>query len=87
MPGFILTVIVAAVVGWLAVTVTRGEMPGGFWGATLASLVGAWIGGYLPMFSTMGPVVGEIPIVPTIIGSIIGAFLLRVFKAVAVQTR
>lgn len=87
MAGFILTVVVAAIVGWISNSVTKGNILGEFWGATLAGLVGAWIGGYLPYFSKIGPIVGGIAIVPTIIGSVIGAFVLGLFKGIAVQTK
>lgn len=87
MTGFLLTVVIAAILGWIGDSMARNNMPGGFWGALLAGLVGSWIGAYMPAVNKLGPTIGDIPIVSTILGSIAFIFALGLFKAVAKQAR
>ncbi|MFZ5988279.1 MAG: transglycosylase [Bacillota bacterium] len=85
MGGFIITLIVATITGWLANLVSKGSMPGEAWGASLAALVGAWIGAYMPYF-TFGPRIWNLAIVPAILGSLAAAFILGIFSGVVRQT-
>lgn len=86
MLGFILTLVIAAIAGWAGDALVKNDMPGGFWGALLAGLVGSWIGAYIPYFNTLGPMFWGIAIIPTIIGSAIFVFVLGLFKKTAKQT-
>ena len=87
MLGFIITLTIAALAGWIGDALMKNDMPGGFWGALLAGLVGSWIGAYIPFFNTLGPVIWGVAIVPTIIGAAIFVFILGLFKTTANQTR
>jgi uncharacterized membrane protein YeaQ/YmgE (transglycosylase-associated protein family) len=80
MLGFILTVVVAVLIGWAGDALAKNKMPGGFWGASLAGMVGAWIGAYFPYFNASWPRIFGIAIVPTILGAAVFAFLLGLFK-------
>jgi len=83
--GFILTLLVAAFVGWIGDAIVKNDMPGGFWGAMLAGLIGSWIGAYIPFFNNIGPTVGGIALIPAILGAAIFVFLLGLFKRATVR--
>jgi len=87
MLGFIITIIVAALAGWLGDLLVRHNMPGGFWGALLAGLVGSWIGAYIPFFNVLGPRIAGINIIPTILGAAVFIFILGLFRGTARQAR
>lgn len=78
MLGFLVMLLVAAIVGFVADAMVPGRMPGGWVGAIIAGLLGSAIGGYL--FNTMalptGPVLGGLAIIPSIIGAAIVVLLL-----------
>jgi len=80
MIGFIITIIVAAVAGYIGDALTKYKMPGGFVGAIIAGLVGSWIGAYIPFFRKLGPVIAGVPIIPTILGAAIFIFALGLFR-------
>ncbi len=73
--GFILMIIVAAIVGWVADLIVPGDLPFGIIGSIIAGIIGAFIGSAL--LGNFGPQVGGIALIPAIIGAIIFAFLLR----------
>ncbi len=75
MLGFILMLVIAALVGWIADMVVPGDFPLGWIGSIVAGLVGAYIGGTL--LGELGPQIGGIYIVPAIIGAIILSFLVE----------
>jgi uncharacterized membrane protein YeaQ/YmgE (transglycosylase-associated protein family) len=87
MLGFILTLIIAALAGWIGDALVKNDMPGGFWGALLAGIVGSWIGAYIPFFNVLGPKVWGVAIIPTILGAAIFIFVLGLFKRTAKQAR
>ena len=87
MLGFIVTLLVAALAGWIGDALVRNDMPGGFWGALLAGLVGSWIGAYIPFFNTLGPQIWGVSIIPTILGAAVFVFILGLFKRAARTTR
>lgn len=87
MLGFIITLIIAALAGWIGDALVKNDMPGGFWGALLAGLVGSWIGAYIPFFNRLGPVIQGVAIIPTILGAAVFVFILGLFKRTAQQTR
>ncbi|MBI4496725.1 MAG: GlsB/YeaQ/YmgE family stress response membrane protein [Chloroflexi bacterium] len=71
--GFLLMLLVAAIVGWIADLIVPGRLPWGWLGAIIAGLVGAWIG--TALLGAWGPEVGGLFLVPAIIGAIIFAFI------------
>ncbi|MDP9352977.1 MAG: GlsB/YeaQ/YmgE family stress response membrane protein [Chloroflexota bacterium] len=73
--GFILMIIVAAIVGWVADLIVPGDLPFGIIGSIIAGIIGAFIGSAL--LGNFGPQIGGIALIPAIIGAIIFAFLLR----------
>ncbi|MDQ1147365.1 putative membrane protein YeaQ/YmgE (transglycosylase-associated protein family) [Bacillus sp. SORGH_AS 510] len=66
---FILSVIVALVIGIVADKLSPFDMPGDWAGAIVAGFIGAWIGPSL--FGVWGPMVLGFSLVPSIIGAII----------------
>lgn len=77
--GFLILLVVAAIVGALGEMIGGVDVPGGWIGSILVGLVGAWIGGAL---FHMGPVIGGIQIFPAIIGAILFVLVLRlIFSA------
>ncbi len=80
MGGFIVTVLIAVLVGWLGNAISPDKIPGDAWGASLVALIGAWIGAYMPYFNVFGPRAMEIALVPAFLGAIIATV---VFGAVS----
>ncbi|MGQ9676961.1 MAG: GlsB/YeaQ/YmgE family stress response membrane protein [Chloroflexota bacterium] len=80
MLGFIVTLIIAGLVGWLADLIVPGRLPYGWIGAIAAGLLGAWLG--TALLGAFGPSIAGIAIIPAIIGAIILAFLFDlIFKS------
>lgn len=77
--GFLLMLLIAALVGWIADMVVPGDFPLGWIGSIVAGLVGSYIGGTL--LGELGPQIGGIYIVPAIIGAISLSFLVRLLVA------
>lgn len=75
MLGFILMLVIAALVGWIADMVVPGDFPLGWIGSILAGLVGAYIGGTL--LGQFGSQIGGIYIIPAIIGAMILSFVVE----------
>jgi uncharacterized membrane protein YeaQ/YmgE (transglycosylase-associated protein family) len=77
MIGFLLMLLVAAIVGFIGDALVPGRMPGGWVGAIVAGLLGSAIGGYLfnALAVPMGPVLGGLALVPSIVGAAIVVFL------------
>ena len=76
--GFIIFFIVAAVCAWIADYFVPGRVPGGFWGAALVGLIGAWIGD--SMLGRWGPNLGGAYLIQTIIGSAVLVLVLSLFS-------
>jgi uncharacterized membrane protein YeaQ/YmgE (transglycosylase-associated protein family) len=72
--GFLLLLLVAAVIGWVADLIVPGNIPLGWIGAIIAGLVGAWIG--QAIFGEWGPTIEGVALVPALIGAVIFAFVL-----------
>ena len=66
---FIISAIIALVIGTVASKLVPFNMPGGWAGALVAGYIGAWIGQLL--FGTWGPMVEGYSLVPALIGAII----------------
>jgi uncharacterized membrane protein YeaQ/YmgE (transglycosylase-associated protein family) len=75
--GFLILLIVAAIVGAIGEMIAGGKVPGGWLGSILTGLVGAWLGGMLIHF---GPVIGGIQIIPAILGAALFVFLIRLLS-------
>lgn len=67
--GFIWSLIIGGIIGWLAGAITGRDVPGGIIGNIIAGFVGAWLGTLI--LGSWGPDVGGFNIIPAIIGSII----------------
>ncbi len=80
--GLLVTLVVAAVIGWLADQIVPGRLPYGWLGATVFGLLGSWLGSLL--LGNLGPELGGIAIVPALVGAVILAFL---YNIVAKQAR
>lgn len=78
MLGFLLMLLVAAIVGFIGDALAPGHMPGGWVGAIVAGLLGSAIGGYLfhALAVPVGPVLGGLAILPSILGAALVVFLL-----------
>ncbi|MFD7524058.1 GlsB/YeaQ/YmgE family stress response membrane protein [Paenibacillus chitinolyticus] len=74
MIGFIITIIMAVVIGIIGDAIVRSNMPGGILGSMLAGFVGAWLGSLL--LGSWGPEIGGFSVIPAIIGAALFVFLL-----------
>lgn len=72
--GLIVTLLVAALVGWLADAMVPGRLPYGWLGAIIAGLAGAWLGTML--LGDLGPEIAGISIIPAILGAMIIALVI-----------
>jgi len=76
--GWIAILIVGAILGWITEAyLMRREYPGHLWGAIIAGIVGAWIGGkYLGAWGWMldGVIVIGSSIVALILSYVVGLF-------------
>jgi len=76
--GFIVLLVVAAVVGAVAEALV-GYRPGYGWvGTIIVGLIGAWLGSAL---FRIGPFVGGIPLISAIIGAVILTAVLKLISA------
>ncbi|MFN3432248.1 MAG: GlsB/YeaQ/YmgE family stress response membrane protein [Candidatus Sericytochromatia bacterium] len=69
MLGFLVMLLVAAVIGFIGEAIVPGGMPGGWAGAIVAGLLGSALGGYL--FGGFGPDLAGFAIIPSILGAAI----------------
>ncbi|MDB5097643.1 MAG: GlsB/YeaQ/YmgE family stress response rane protein [Cyanobacteria bacterium RYN_339] len=70
MLGFLVMLLVAAIIGFVGEALVPGAMPGGWAGAIVAGLLGSALGGY--MFGGLipsGPVLAGFALIPSIIGA------------------
>lgn len=82
--GFILYLIVGGLIGWLAGLILGKDVPMGCIGNIIAGIIGSWIAGeLLGGFSTFGPDLAGIHIIPALIGAIIFVFLLSLILKAA----
>ena len=67
--SFILSAIIALIIGTVADKISPFNMPGTWAGAIVAGFIGAWIGPLL--FGIWGPMIAGFSLVPALIGAII----------------
>jgi uncharacterized membrane protein YeaQ/YmgE (transglycosylase-associated protein family) len=65
---FIITALLALVIGTVADKLSPFDMPGSWAGALIAGFVGAWLGQIL--FGTWGPVLYGFALIPALIGAV-----------------
>ncbi|AAU21933.1 GlsB/YeaQ/YmgE family stress response membrane protein [Bacillus licheniformis] len=71
--GFIWSLIIGGILGWLAGLIIRRDVPGGIIGNIIAGFIGSWLGSMI--LGRWGPVVGGFNIIPALIGAIILIFI------------
>ncbi|MGG1396936.1 GlsB/YeaQ/YmgE family stress response membrane protein [Bacillus salipaludis] len=67
--GFIWSLIIGGVIGWLAGLIMHRDLPGGIIGNIIAGFIGAWLGSLI--FGDWGPEIGGFFFIPALIGAII----------------
>ncbi|WP_027417948.1 GlsB/YeaQ/YmgE family stress response membrane protein [Aneurinibacillus terranovensis] len=67
--GFLWSLIVGGIIGWIAGAIMGRDIPGGIIGNIIAGFIGAWIG--TALLGHWGPVIGGFFIIPAIIGAIV----------------
>ncbi|WML51387.1 GlsB/YeaQ/YmgE family stress response membrane protein [Neobacillus sp. PS3-12] len=72
--GFLWSLIVGGIIGWLAGMVVGKDVPGGIIGNIIAGFVGAWLGNLI--LGNWGPHIANFAIIPAVIGSIVLVLLL-----------
>ncbi|HHV28718.1 transglycosylase [Acetivibrio mesophilus] len=85
MGGFIITIIIALIAGWLGNSITGKQMSGDIWGVCVVALPGAWIGAYMPYFNTFGPKLMDIALIPAFLCALVAAVIFKVVRRVAKQ--
>ncbi|EKN66526.1 hypothetical protein BABA_15492 [Neobacillus bataviensis LMG 21833] len=72
--GFIWSLIIGGIIGWLAGLIMGRDVPGGIIGNIIAGFIGAWLGSLL--LGGWGPVIGGFYFIPALIGAIALVFIL-----------
>lgn len=81
MLGFLISLVVAIVIGLIGSAPAGGSVPGGWIGSMIAGFVGAWIGHGL--LGTWGPSLAGFAIIPAILGAAIFVIILSlIFRSV-----
>ncbi|WP_422659751.1 GlsB/YeaQ/YmgE family stress response membrane protein [Paenibacillus sp. EC2-1] len=71
--GFLWSLIVGGIIGWIAGLIMGRDIPGGVIGNIVAGFIGAWLGGLL--LGSWGPEIGDFYIVPALIGAVVLVFI------------
>jgi uncharacterized membrane protein YeaQ/YmgE (transglycosylase-associated protein family) len=71
--GFIWSLIIGGIIGWLAGIILGRDIPGGVIGNIIAGFIGAWLGSLL--LGSWGPVIGGFYLIPALIGAIALVFI------------
>lgn len=69
MIGFILSLIVGGLIGWLGQVIMKTDVPGGVFGNIVVGFIGAWLGSLL--LGDWGWTVQGFAVFPAIIGSLL----------------
>jgi uncharacterized membrane protein YeaQ/YmgE (transglycosylase-associated protein family) len=82
MIGFLIMLLIAAVIGFLGESLAPGNVPGGWLGAIVAGIVGSSLGGYLfgAFGLPVGPSLAGFALIPSIIGA---ALVVALFGAIS----
>lgn len=78
------TLLVAGVVGWAADSlIPAGRLPGGWLGAVLTGIIGAWIGNllFVALRLGLGPQLAGIHLIPALVGAILVALAAQLFTS------
>ncbi len=67
--GWLWSLIVGGIIGWLAGVILGRDIPGGVVGNIVAGFIGSWLGNQL--LSGFGPEMGGFFVIPSLIGAII----------------
>jgi uncharacterized membrane protein YeaQ/YmgE (transglycosylase-associated protein family) len=67
--GFIWSLIIGGIIGWLGGLVIGRDLPGGVIGNIIAGFIGAFLGSFI--LGDWGPEVGGFYLIPAILGAII----------------
>ncbi|MBY0099372.1 GlsB/YeaQ/YmgE family stress response membrane protein [Mesobacillus maritimus] len=73
---FIISAIIALVIGIVADKISPISMPGGWAGAMVAGFIGTWVGQVL--FGTWGPIVANYSLIPALIGAVLVVIIVGV---------
>ncbi len=79
--GFIWSLIVGGILGWIAGLIMGKDIPGGIIGNIIAGFVGAWLGSLI--LGDWGPEIGNFRIIPALIGAIILIFIVSLIMKAA----
>ncbi|MBO2945697.1 GlsB/YeaQ/YmgE family stress response membrane protein [Paenibacillus sp. F411] len=71
--GFLWSLIVGGIIGWIAGLIMGRDIPGGVIGNIIAGFIGAWLGSLI--LGDWGPEIGDFFIVPAIIGAVALVFI------------
>ncbi|ASK61209.1 GlsB/YeaQ/YmgE family stress response membrane protein [Virgibacillus phasianinus] len=71
--GFIWSLIVGGILGWLASLIIGRDVPGGVIGNIIAGFIGAWLGTLV--LGEWGPEMGGFYLIPALIGAIVLIFI------------
>lgn len=71
--GFLWSLIIGGIIGWIAGLIMGRDIPGGVIGNIIAGFVGAWLGGLL--LGSWGPEIGDFYIIPALIGAVVLVFI------------
>lgn len=71
--GFLWSLIVGGIIGWIAGLIMGRDIPGGVIGNIIAGFIGAWLGSLI--LGNWGPEIGDFFIVPAIIGAVALVFI------------
>ncbi len=82
--GFIWSLIIGGIIGWLAGLILGRDVPGGVIGNIIAGFIGAWLGSSL--LGEWGPVIGGFYIIPALIGAIALVFIISLIFRSAKRT-
>lgn len=74
MMGFLWSLIIGGIIGWLAGMIVGKDVPFGILGNIIAGFIGAWLGSLI--LGDWGPVVADFAIFPALIGAIVLVFIL-----------
>ncbi|MNO19852.1 Transglycosylase associated protein [compost metagenome] len=71
--GFLWSLIIGGVIGWLAGMIMGKDVPGGIIGNIIAGFIGAWLGSFI--LGNWGPVIGNFYFIPALIGAVVLVFI------------